>query len=118
MENNKFYLRRDEEIIEEFGSDNFAIPFFLPRRRLAITNQRIIYWKGKNKKEIDFKEVFDILVEGKSLNIYMKGALKYDYDPNFETDEMDRPYISVNSFLRRSFAKSIACRFFTQPQHK
>lgn len=70
--------------------------FFNRDKSLFITNKRVIYQENGERREINFADIYDIRVQGKNLNIYKRGdSLDYDYDRNFETYEMDRPYITI-----------------------
>ena len=97
----KLMLINGEKVIQTFFPESFIrriLTFTSKDASLIISNKRVIYIKDKfEMKDIRFGDIYAIKSHKRSLNIMKKGdSLDYDYDVNFETYEMDRPYISVN----------------------
>jgi len=110
MDLHNLKLQEGEKVIQTFLPESFIrrlVCLVGKDAALVVTDKRVMYRKNRfETTEINLSEIYDIRVQGKNLNILKKGdSVDYDYDANFETYEMDRPYISIGWLSRPKLVK-------------
>ena len=105
-------LREGEKVIETFTpKQSFRNRLFLGniKASLLVTDRRVIYKDPPRKDiELDFEDIYDVRLFQDTLNILKKGdSLDYNYDRNFDTLELDRPFIHVKWLEKPEYVKNL-----------
>jgi len=106
------HLREGEKVIETFTpKHSFRNRLFLVniKASLVVTDRRVIYKDPPRKDiELDFEGIYDVRLFQDILNILKKGdSLDYNYDRNFDTLELDRPFIQVKWLEKPEYVKNL-----------
>ena len=110
---NNFTLGIGEKILQSYRPKSILRCIFPRivsyRSQLIITNKRVALLDPRNgNRQIAYGEIYDARTWRRQLNILKKGASPdNDYDINFESYEMDRPYINVTWLDRPDLAESL-----------